>query len=139
MGMPYEIIPFVVGMFVIVLSLDNSGVTSYLAELIGKSEPCYSYGISSMVSSNLLNNIPMSVLFSRILSQGATEQAIYATIAGSNIGAFLTPVGALAGIMWSNIIKQNGVRMSVGKFVLYGVCIGVPTMFSLLFVIMHTV
>jgi len=138
-GLPYEIIPFVVGMFIIVLSLDKAGVTSLLATLIGKGDPCFSYGISSMLSSNLLNNIPMSVLFSKILAAGGTKQAIYATIAGSNIGAFLTPVGALAGIMWSNIIKQNGVHMSVGKFVIYGVCIGVPTMLSLLFVIMLTV
>ena len=138
-GLPYEIIPFVVGMFVIVLALDNAGVTAFLAGIIGKGEPTFSYGMSSMLASNLLNNIPMSVLFSKILSVSATEKAIYATIAGSNIGAFLTPVGALAGIMWSNIIKQNGVRMSIGKFVIYGVCIGVPTMISLLFVIMLTV
>jgi arsenical pump membrane protein len=138
-GLPYEIIPFVVGMFIIVLSLDISGVTAYLAGIIGKGEQCFTYGIASMLSSNLLNNIPMSVLFSKILASGGSEQAIYATIAGSNIGAVLTPVGALAGIMWSNIIKENGVRMSVGKFVVYGFCVGVPTMLSLLFVIMLTV
>ncbi len=138
-GLPYEIIPFVVGMFIIVLSLDKAGVTVLLAKLIGKGQPCFSYGLVSMLSSNLLNNIPMSVLFSKILSLGGNQQAIYATIAGSNVGAFLTPVGALAGIMWSNIVKHNGVRMSVGKFVVYGVCIGVPTMLSLLFVIMLTV
>ena len=138
-GMPYEIIPFVVGMFIIVLSLDKAGVTTYLANAIGNAQPCFSYGIASMLSSNMLNNIPMSVLFSKILAVDAAKQAVYATIAGSNIGAFLTPVGALAGLMWSNIIKQNGVRMSVGRFVLYGVCIGIPTMLSLLFVIMLTV
>ncbi len=138
-GLPYEIIPFVVGMFIIVLALDKSGVTSFLATIIGKGEPCFSYGFASMLASNMLNNIPMSVLFSKILAFDASEKAIYATIAGSNIGAFLTPVGALAGIMWSNIIKQNGVRMSVGRFVLYGICVGIPTMLSLLFVIMLTV
>ncbi len=138
-GLPYEIIPFVVGMFIIVLSLDNAGVTTYLASLISRGESCFTYGIASMLSSNLLNNIPMSVLFSKILAVSGTKQAIYATIAGSNIGAFLTPVGALAGIMWSNIIKHNGIRMSVSKFVAYGLCIGIPTMLCLLFVIMLTV
>jgi arsenical pump membrane protein len=138
-GMPYEIIPFVAGMFVIVLALDNVGVTEYIAGLIGKANGTLSYGFVSMLSCNFLNNIPMSVLFSKILAFGAEKGAIYATIAGSNIGAFLTPVGALAGIMWSNIIKENGVKMSVGRFVLYGCIIGIPTMLVSLLVIMMTV
>ena len=52
---------------------------------------------------------------------------IYATIIGSNIGAFLTPVGALAGIMWLNLLKKNQVELSTRKFVFYGTFIGAPS------------
>ena len=77
----------------------------------------------------------MSVLFSKILAVSPSMPEIYATIVGSNLGAFITPVGALAGIMWSNLIKQNNVKLTVGKFVIYGVSIGVPSLIASLLVI----
>ena len=134
-GMPFEIIPFVIGMFIIVMGLDSTGITDTIAEFIGIGDGILSYGICAMLSSNFLNNIPMSVLFSKILAVSPSMPDIYATIAGSNIGAFLTPVGALAGIMWSNLVKENNVKLSVGKFVSYGVSIGIPTMLASLVVI----
>ena len=70
----------------------------------------------------------MSVLFSKILSFGGTTGQIYATIIGSNIGAFLTPIGALAGIMWLNLLKKNKVKLSTIKFVLFGSLIGIPAL-----------
>jgi len=134
-GMPFEIVPFVIGMFVIVMALDNAGITAFLAEHIKLGDGIFSYGFASLFSSNLLNNIPMSVLFSKILSVSPSMPDVYATIIGSNIGAFLTPIGALAGIMWSNLIKENDVKFSVGKFVVYGAEIAVPTMMASLLVV----
>lgn len=134
-GMPFEIVPFVIGMFIIVMGLDNSGITAFLAEHIKLGDGIFSYGFASLFSSNLLNNIPMSVLFSKILSVSPSMPDVYATIIGSNIGAFLTPIGALAGIMWSNLIKENDVKLSVGRFVVYGAEIAVPTMTASLLVV----
>ncbi len=138
-GMPFEIIPFVVGMFVIVLGLDKVGITQFIFNLIDGGNGVLVYGLASLLSSNFLNNIPMSVLFSKILSVSPSMPEIYATIAGSNIGAFITPVGALAGIMWSNLIKENKVKLSVAKFVVYGASIGIPTMLASLIMIMLVV
>ena len=138
-GMPFEIIPFVIGMFIIVLGLDRAGVTQLAADMLDGGNGVLVYGLASLFSSNLLNNIPMSVLFSKILSTSPSLPEVFATIAGSNIGAFITPVGALAGIMWSNLIKQNNVKMSVSRFVIYGMTIGVPTMLASLLVIMLVV
>ena len=137
-GMPFEIIPFVIGMFIIVMALDNTGITSIISSFLGEHNSVLEYGFASLLSCNFLNNIPMSVLFSKILSVSPSMPEIYATIVGSNIGAFITPVGALAGIMWSNLIKQNKVKLSVSKFVVYGVSIGVPSLLASLIVIMIT-
>ena len=126
-------------MFIIVLGLDRSGVTQFVANLLEGGNGVLVYGLASLFSSNLLNNIPMSVLFSKILASSSSLPEVFATIAGSNIGAFITPVGALAGIMWSNLIKQNKVKMSVGRFVVYGMTIGIPTMVASLVVIMLVV
>lgn len=130
--MPYEIIPFIIGMFVIVLALEENRLTAMAGELLKVDESVFSYGILSFLSCNILNNIPMSVLFSKILSFHADTGQIFATIIGSNIGAFLTPVGALAGIMWLNLLKKNKVKLSALSFVLFGGIIGIPALLAAL-------
>ncbi len=69
----------------------------------------------------------MSVAFSSVLAHAsplAYTPAVYATIVGSNIGAFFTPLGALAGIMWMSILRQKGVMLSYSTFIRYGVLVG---------------
>ena len=128
---PYELVPFVLSMFVIVLALKNSGATDLLNKLLisGKSSDALSFGILSTLGANLLNNIPMSVLFEKIISSSSMS-AVYGSIIGSNVGAFLTPVGALAGIMWSKILKKYGIEMSFKKFVIYGSAVALPTLLA---------
>ncbi len=128
--MPFEIIPFVIGMFILVLALELRGVTQWIGNALSGDTSAFSYGILSFLGSNVLNNIPMSVLFSKILAVAGNPPQIFATIVGSNIGAFITPVGALAGIMWFNLLKQHGVKLSAGRFVLYGLFIGIPTLLA---------
>lgn len=132
--MPYEIIPFVLSMFVIVIVLNDVGVTGAIADLLGADLPILKFGMLSFVSANLVNNIPMSVLFSSIIDGGAAGlPAVFATVIGSNIGAFLTPVGALAGIMWSSIINKRGVKFGCSDFVKIGAVVAVPTLLASLF------
>lgn len=129
--LPYQLIPFVLSMFTVVLSLDYYGLTDRLASLLAQAPDVLSYGVSSFFSANLINNIPMSVLFSAV-GEGAAANgslgAVYATVVGSNIGAYLTPVGALAGIMWAGILKKEGVAFSFRDFMKYGVIISLPTL-----------
>lgn len=129
--MPYEIIPFVLSMFVIVIVLDDINVTGAIADCLGSDYLILKYGTLSFLSSNLVNNIPMSVLFSSVIDCGAAGlPAIFATVIGSNIGAFLTPVGALAGIMWSSIVNKHGVKFGCWKFIKIGIIVSVPTLFA---------
>ena len=115
---------------ILVASLSYNGVTQNLSELfVGTG--VFTYGIISTLCCNLLNNIPMSVLFGSILNfASASKGAIYATIIGSNIGAFLTPIGALAGIMWIKILKGQEVKMTFLKFMFYGIIIAIPTLLA---------
>lgn len=131
--LPYEIIPFVVGMFAIVLVVGREGWCEQIYRLFENFNSVFAYGFGTAICSNLINNIPATVLFSQVLTSCATQvenlfSAVYATIAGSNVGAYLTPVGALAGIMWHNILSHNGVKLSFGKFCLYGVTVAIPTL-----------
>lgn len=129
---PYEIIPFVLSMFVIVIVLDDAGVIKAMGKFLGSDFQIVKYGLLSFLSANVINNIPMSVLFTSVISEGGAAglPAVFATIIGSNIGAFLTPVGALAGIMWSSIVNRHGVKMSYADFLRIGIPISVPTILA---------
>lgn len=128
---PYELIPFVLSMFIIVLALKECGATAALNGLLitGGKTDALSIGLLSALSANLLNNIPMSVLFEGVIF-GTSVPALYGAVIGSNIGAFITPVGALAGIMWNKILSRYGQNLSFVKFCAYGIVVAVPTLLS---------
>ena len=128
---PYELIPFVLSMFIIVLALKECGFTDLLSDLLigGNKLDGIKVGALSALSANLLNNIPMSVLFERIIASKSIP-ALYGAIIGSNVGAFITPVGALAGIMWNKILGEYGVKLPFIKFIAYGSAVAIPTLLA---------
>ena len=130
--LPFALIPFVISMFIIVLALNKQGITEIISKFLGEDLLILKYGTTSFLSSNLINNIPMSVLFSNIINipnEALRNQAIYSTIIGSNLGAFLTPVGALAGIMFMDLVKKQEIKFSFIMFLKYGSIIMIPTLF----------
>ena len=125
----YQLIPFFLSMFVIVVALNVQGVSTSIASFLGEKYPMWIYGYASFIGSNLINNIPMSILFTdlaKTLTGIDYTKAVYASIIGSNIGAFLTPIGALAGIMFSGLVNKNGVRFTFIDFIKYGALISIP-------------
>lgn len=129
--LPWDLIPFVISMFIIVISLKEQGISSAISKLLGTNHPIINYGYSSFLTSNLINNIPMSVLYSTIpnMTDNTSQlQAIYSSIIGSNIGAFLSPLGALAGIMFTSLINKQNINYSFSSFVKYGIIISIPTL-----------
>ncbi len=129
--LPYVLAPFVISMFVVALSLDECGFTKVVCDALGDSHPILTYGFVSMFSANVFNNIPMSVLFTNVLSGlsgSALQGSLFATVIGSNIGAYLTPIGALAGIMWLGILKRNGENVTFLQFMKYGVMVSIPVL-----------
>ena len=135
MRAPWELIPFVLSMFLLVLTLDRYQVTTIISDFFGTDHLVWKYGIASFLSANVMNNIPMSVAFSSIvshLSEADRLPAAYASIIGSNIGAYFTPLGALAGIMWSGILNKMGIPFSFRKYISYGIRISIPVLIAAL-------
>ncbi len=126
---PYPLIPFMLSMFVLVEGLSLTGATEYLSAFFGTKAQIWTYGAGSFLMANLINNIPMSVLFYSVLSgAGAGLPAVMATAVGSNLGAFFTPVGALAGIMFGAIVRRHGVKFGFAEFLKMGVCVALPAL-----------
>ena len=136
---PYELIPFVISMFIIVAAINKQGISSHISDLLDTKYYIFSYGTSSFLMANIINNIPMSVLFSTLphmVNAHDNLKAIYATIIGSNIGAFLTPIGALAGIMFTQLLSKYDVKYGFKAFIKYGIIIAIPTLATSLIMLM---
>ena len=137
---PWDLVPFVISMFILVLALDKYGITAALGGFLSKpvtvGGTVVSFGVSSFFAANVVNNIPMSVLYSSVIggmeAGAVTTAALYATVIGSNLGAFFTPTGALAGIMWTGQLHDHGVSFSFTRFVRYGVTVAVPALITAL-------
>ena len=132
---PWNLAVFVFSMFVLVLTLSYNNVFENIQKAMysitngNKFFTVFSYGIESTLSDNIINNIPMSLAFSCIINSSNPELAsIYATIIGSNIGAYLSPIGALAGIMWMSILKKEKVDYSFINFTNKGIIITIPVL-----------
>ena len=124
--MPISIIPFILSLFIMVEALRIYGITKeigiFFNSLCGTSTTIttFVYGISSAFAANILNNIPMTVAYVPIIGetfQANLLPAVLATTIGSNLGANITPIGALAGIMWMSILRDKKINLSFKEFI----------------------
>ncbi|MFH0956363.1 MAG: SLC13 family permease [Candidatus Aenigmatarchaeota archaeon] len=132
---PWRIVPFLLCSFVMVESLVATGVTDAAAGLFSAVSgnalsAAIAMGFASAFAANLVNNRPMTVLFTKITESGSFGlsgsiglASIFALIIGSNLGANITLIGALAGIMWANILKGEGQTISYRKFAKTGLMV----------------
>ena len=129
---PWMLVPFLLSMFTLVFALSQGSALTAIGARFGRFPEAF-YGFFSVIAANFLNNIPMSVLFGSILNAVPTgEVACYATVIGSNLGALFTPIGALAGIMWSGMLEKYGIRLGFLRFCKYGFCAATPALFGAL-------
>ena len=109
--LPYELIPFVISMFIVVLSLKKTGVSQKIADVFGAAGERYdilTYGVSSTLVANLINNIPMSVLYSAI-----TETASLSSMTSNGTSMFRTTSisATLSSAMAWGMVRGNPSRI----------------------------
>ncbi|MFW9949531.1 MAG: SLC13 family permease [Candidatus Thorarchaeota archaeon] len=130
--MPWKIIPFTLGMFILVESLVQTGWIALLATSISNFNgnlfiSIMVMGFLSALSCNVMNNQPMTIFFTQVLrsesfmgSQTIKFGNMFSLIIGSNLGANLTLIGALAGIMWYKIARDKDVALNFKDFAKFG-------------------
>ena len=123
--LPYEFIPFLISMFIIISSLNQTDLLLQIGNLLNSIESIeaevFAYGLTSAISANLVNNVPMSLLYANILNANTltTVDNVYAAILASNLCALITPCGALSSLMFMRICKENEVKISYLDYMKY--------------------
>ena len=126
----WNVVLFVIGLFIVVKGLDVSDVASHAGELLfSNNDSILTAAISvSLISAfmcNLVNNIPMTAMMLSIIQHAnlplTMETAMaYSLVIGSNLGANFTTFGALAGILWLESARRYGWSTTMTDFLKIG-------------------
>jgi arsenical pump membrane protein len=129
-GISWELVPFLLVVFVVATLLARAGVTATLADLYTHSPaPLPTVGTVAAAGSALLNNHPMALLHSIALT-GAPDRLVYAALVGGDLGPRLLPIGSLAGILWLHSLRRAGVHVPLTTFVRVGLVVTVPSLIA---------
>lgn len=128
------ILIFLFCVFVLVQGLGNVGfvslITDFYSSVKDTSLQIALVAVSSAVGSAVLNNHPMAILNTlaiRDLSQ-PTLQHVLAALIGGDLGPRLLPMGSLAGLLWLDSLRKQGVHIGLGLFIRVGMAVTVPTL-----------
>jgi arsenical pump membrane protein len=124
----WEIIVFLLGMYLLARALQNIGVVDHLRGLY-EAGGMPVVGVTSAVGSALINNHSMA-LTNLLAIQGLAgeQQAYLAALVGGDLGPRLLPIGSLAGLLWLTLLGRLGVAVPLRTFVSVGTVVTVPSL-----------
>ena len=128
--LPYSLLPLLLGMFVVVLALDEQGITSLHR---GDLEPGRLFDLEPRAGIDAPGEPHEQHPHVRPLRGGVPVRpyeglAPYAVIFSSNLAAYLAPFGALAGLMFLQKVREEGVPLTFLRFTREGLMVAVPAL-----------
>lgn len=129
----WDVIIFVLGIFIVAMGARNAGLTEFLSELIrnisvtlGEYSLLPTVALISGLCSSLINNHPTAGLMIWVvqdfeLDRLQTTLMVYAALIGGDLGPKMLPIGSLAALMWFRILRQRGVDVSYWLYIRIGV------------------
>jgi arsenical pump membrane protein len=120
----WSIFGFIAGMFIVVQSIEYTGLTTMFGNWLRQLSGGTSFGAvmvgtaGAALGTNLINNVPMAVVMTSALSSiqhappAIQHGFIAATMFGCDLGPNLTTVGSLATVLWLVILRQRNIDVS---------------------------
>jgi arsenical pump membrane protein len=131
----WGVLPLVAGLFVLVESLDKTGLIRMITALLHDGAErsaiwaAWSAGIIVAVASNLINNLPTGLIAgSAVQSAQVPEHVMRAVLIGVDLGPNLSVTGSLATILWLTALRREGQTIGVGTFLKLGVVVMPPAL-----------
>jgi arsenical pump membrane protein len=136
----WDIILFMISIFLVVQGLKTAGVTDFLASaFVTTSQYPSVLGVFApsmvvTVGASFMNNWPMTILgmFSinhvaatAALSGQAMTGLIFSNVIGNNLGPHFFPLGSLAILMWLETMRRKGVNISLKEYLKVGAVLSI--------------
>ncbi len=125
----WEILVFLLGMFLLAEALRNAGVVDRLTDLYEDGGQGV-IGVASALGSALINNHSMALtnLLAVEALPATTDADYFAALVGGDLGPRLLPIGSLAGLLWIALLRGLGVEVTLKRFVTVGAAVTVPSL-----------
>jgi len=131
-GVSWDVLAFVVGIFIVVLGLRNAGLTRQIGLLLsdlagrGTSTMTLGTGLLAGLFSSIMNNHPTAYMMGwaiRDLSLPPLQVKALALSAliGGDLGPKMLPIGSLAALIWFRLLRNRGVSIPYSLYIRIGV------------------
>ncbi|WP_235030267.1 ArsB/NhaD family transporter [Nonomuraea solani] len=116
---PWQLIIFVTGLFLVVPTLSRHGLSDLMTWMIGTDGDPYRTAAVGAGLSNAINNLPAYQAVETVIP--ATDQnRLLALLVGTNVGPVITPWASLATLLWFESCRRHDVKVPMRKFLLTG-------------------
>jgi arsenical pump membrane protein len=123
-----DILLFLWGIFLVVQGLRAVAAVDLLRSIYGAAPDLGTVGVTSALGSALIDNHPMSLLNMLAIDNTHDAKLLLAALVGGDIGPRLLPIGSLAGLLWMDLLRRQGVAVGIRSFVRIGTLALVPTL-----------
>ena len=131
----WGVLPLVAGLFIMVESVEQTGILRSIARMLHESATASPrgtpLGAGAIVAfaSNLLNNLPTGLVASTV-SQSADVpvQVTSAILIGVDLGPNLSVTGSLATILWLIALRREDVAVTAWQFLKLGIIVMPPAL-----------
>lgn len=131
-GVAWDVIVFVVGIFIVVMGLRNAGLVQEITQalaMLGADVFARLFcvvGVVAAVSSSIMNNHPTADMMTWVIqdlhrSPLETKMLVFAALVGGDLGPKMLPIGSLAALMWFQVLASRGVHVSYRQYVAVGI------------------
>ncbi|MFQ6330578.1 SLC13 family permease [Nocardia sp. CWNU-33] len=122
---PWQLLVFVVGLFLVVPTLSRFGLSEVMHWLIGTDPDAlgaYRAAGAGAALSNVANNLPAYTAGETVVPD-ANRNQLLALLIGTNIAPLVTPWASLATLLCLEFCRTHGVRVPMLRFVLTGLAL----------------
>ena len=132
-GVSWDVLIFVVGIFVIVNGLSNAGLTDQIERLIDYlsgtnvfKQTMVTGSIAAMFSSVMNNHPTASAMAITIRDMTLEPDWVkhwlgYSALIGGDLGPKMLPIGSLAALLWFKILRNKGVHIPYSLYIRIGI------------------
>jgi arsenical pump membrane protein len=132
MGVSWDVLVFVVGIFIIIMGLRNAGlihnVSNLLAVLGGNDlwRHTFATGFIAATCASIMNNHPTADMMTWVIQdlhwpELETKLLVFAGLIGGDLGPKMLPLGSLAALIWFRLLADRGIEVSYWQYIKIGI------------------
>ena len=138
----WSVLPLVAGLFVLVEAVTSTGALSSAVQALlalqqwQRPQGALAASFTIALLSNLVNNLPSGLLSgTAVRAAGVMGPVRDAILIGVDLGPNLSISGSLATILWLIAIRREGLEVSFGRFLGWGILVMPPALFLAIIVL----